>query len=430
MFDFTLFRAFLFLFTSSICLGCMQVPTTHELYVTDFGARADDQQLDTKAIQEAIDFSQQQGGGTVIFPTGTFQSGTIQLRQNVSIRLDSGSIWQASSSLSDYDTLAKVSFLVGEGLEHISITGKGIIDGQGNAFWDEQFNPLDRPTPWIRLSHCRNIHLEGIRFQNSPSHTLRFEHCDSIWISNVTIWNPLRGPNTDGIDVVDSRHVWIEGCSIRTGDDAICLKSSQEWVESVHVDNCRLISDDAAIKFGTSSKIGVRDCRFQSIHIDSTRYGIALFMLEGGRFQNNTFTDITIKNSSRHRFQYPIYIDVDRKRPSDEIGRIEDISFQDLVIQTDGKVLLSGHPEQPLRNIRLEHIDYSYYPSEIDFSEAKKPRGNKNYPKLADSYDFAYRPEPWVIAFAEKIKLEHIRHADGEPLSLDEVWQHKVTWSQ
>jgi len=422
-------RVFFFLIAWSISLGCSQDHPPHAFYITDFGARANDEELDTEAIQKAMDLAQQQGGGTVIFPAGTYLSGTIQLRSQVSIQLDSGCIWQASSSLSDYDTLTKVSFLVGEGLEHIRIGGQGIIDGQGNAFWDEQFNPLDRPTPWIRLSHCRNIHLQGIRLQNAPSHTLRLEHCDSVWISGLTIWNPLRGPNTDGIDVVDSRHVWIEECFIRTGDDAICLKSSRGWVEEVHVANCRLISDDAAIKFGTSSKVGVRDCQFRSIDIDSTRYGIALFMLEGGLFQNNSFTDLTIMNGSRHRFQYPIYADVDRRTPTDPIGRIKDLTFEHLVIQTDGKVLMSGHPEQPLRNIRLEHIDYTHDPSEIDFSKATKPRGNKKYPKLANSYDFAHRPEPWVFAFAEQLKFEHVRHADGEPLSKEDIWQHEVVWS-
>ena len=417
---------YLFLIIWSTCGSFVNNHPTTEWSITDFGAQSNDGQLDTEAIQKAIDFAQQQGGGTVVFPLGTYLSGTIQLRPTVSIRLDSGSLWQASPYFSDYDTLTKVSFLVGEGLEQIRIGGKGTIDGQGTAFWDEQFKPLDRPAPWIRLADCQNIHIEGIRLQYSPSHTLRIEHSDSVWINDLTIWNPLRGPNTDGIDVVDSKNVWIEDCYIRTGDDAICLKSSRGWVETVHVANCRLISDDAAIKFGTSSRVGVRDCQFQSIDIDSTRYGIALFMLEGGLFQNNTFTDITIKNGSRHRFQYPIYVDVDRRTPSDQIGQIERLTFKHLTIQTDGKVLLSGHPEHPLRDIRIEDIEYTYYPSEIDFSKAKKPRGNKKYPKLASSYDFAHRPERWVFAFTEQLKLENIRYVDGNALSKEDIWLHEV----
>jgi hypothetical protein len=415
---------FLILLTACVFLGCASNSLSDEVYITDFGAQANDEQLDTEAIQKAIDFCQHHGGGTVIFPEGKYQSGTIQLRPNVSLQLDSGSIWQASRSLSDYDTIKKVSFLVGEGLEQIEIRGKGVIDGQGMAFWDDQYKPMDRPAPWIRLSHCRNIRIKGIRLQNAPSHTLRIENSDSIWISSLTIWNPLRGPNTDGIDVVDSRNVWIEGCFIRTGDDAICLKSSRGWVEQIKVSNCHLISDDAAIKFGTSSEVGVRNCRFHSIQIDSTRYGLALFMLEGGLYQDNEFVDIAIKNDSRHRYQYAIYVDVDRRTPQDKIGRIEGLTFKRLQIHTNGKVLMSGHPDQPLRKVLLQDIEYTYEAG-VDFSKATKPRGNKNYPKLNDSYDFASRPESWVFAFVEQLQLARIHHANGQPLPETSIWQYE-----
>ncbi len=54
------------------------------LNVYDFGASGQGTELDTKAIQAAIDKSAETGG-TVLFPKGVFLTGTIYLKDNTSI---------------------------------------------------------------------------------------------------------------------------------------------------------------------------------------------------------------------------------------------------------------------------------------------------------------------------------------------------------
>jgi len=55
--------------------------------VRDFGAKGDGITLDTGAIQAAIDACTQLGGGTVFLPPGNYLTGTITLKDNVTLHV-------------------------------------------------------------------------------------------------------------------------------------------------------------------------------------------------------------------------------------------------------------------------------------------------------------------------------------------------------
>lgn len=60
--------------------------------VRDHGAKGDGTTLDTAAIQRAIDAVAAAGGGTVPLPAGTYRSGSIVLRSNVTLDLAEGAV--------------------------------------------------------------------------------------------------------------------------------------------------------------------------------------------------------------------------------------------------------------------------------------------------------------------------------------------------
>src|SRR4051794_9095063 len=64
--------------------------------VRDFGAKGDGSARDTAAIQKAIDAAEKDGGGIVVTPAGTYRSGTIHLKSNVTLQLTSGAVILAS----------------------------------------------------------------------------------------------------------------------------------------------------------------------------------------------------------------------------------------------------------------------------------------------------------------------------------------------
>src|ERR1700729_3135590 len=65
--------------------------------VRRYGATGDGKTLDTKSIQSAIDAAEQVGGGTVLFPAGTYASYSIHLKSNVALYLDQGATLLAAS---------------------------------------------------------------------------------------------------------------------------------------------------------------------------------------------------------------------------------------------------------------------------------------------------------------------------------------------
>lgn len=389
-----------------LLVHCTTKEDTSYTSIRDFGAKGDSITLDTKAIQDALDHASATGG-TVYIPTGTYRVGTLLWKENVSIHFETGAMLVGSTSLEDYTT-EKKPLIIAERLDNVSMTGKGIIDGNGGVFWDENFKALERPEPWIILKKCRNVTLRDVKFQNSPSHTIRLENSEDVKFDGISIINPFKGPNTDGIDIVDSKNVLIANSLISTGDDAICLKSQRDTVENVVVTNCILESDDAAIKFGTGSKIATRFCSFTNTVIRRTRYGISLFMLDGGVFEHNNFSDLVIENASRHEYQYPIFIDIDKRVPDREYGIVRDNSFSNLKIVTDGKILISGHPESHIRDLSFNNITM-HVKNEADFTNANKPRGNKNYPKLETSVDLSSQPAHFVLGYTKGVLLEDIR---------------------
>ena len=379
---------------------------TRLISVRDFGAKGDSVTLDTKAIQAAIDHTSSLKG-TVYIPAGTYRTGTLFLKDNVSILFETGAMLVGSTSLDDYQTERK-PLIIGERLKNISISGKGVIDGNGRVFWDENFKALDRPEPWILLSNCTNLTIEQVKFQNSPSHTIRLENSEDIKFDGISIISPFKGPNTDGIDIVDSKNVFISNSLISTGDDAICLKSQRDTVENVVVTNCILESDDAAIKFGTGSRVATRFCSFTNTVIKRTRYGISLFMLDGGVFEHNNFSNLIIENASRHKHEYPIFIDIDKRVPDRNYGIVRDNSFSNIKMVTNGKILISGHPESYIEDLTLSDITM-HITNEVDFSDAKKPRGNKNYPKLETSTDLSPKPANLVLGYTNGVLLKDIQ---------------------
>ncbi len=122
-----------------------------------------------------------------------------------------------------------------------------------------------RPSPMIRFANCRNVRVSNVRLTNSAGWTLHLLNCDDVQIAGISIKNPVYGPNTDGIDITGCQNVQVSGCTIETGDDAICLKSENplgpepRLVKHVSVTNCTLTTCCNGFKLGTSSEGGFED---------------------------------------------------------------------------------------------------------------------------------------------------------------------------
>ena len=189
------------------------------------GAKSDSVTLNTQIIQSAIDQLYSEGGGTVVIPTGMFLTGTLYLKDNVELNLEQGSILYGSTNPIDYpENELKVksgtgkALIYANGQRNISVTGKGTINGQGNApVWLLGDNASGRPKI-IYFVDCRNVMVDGITLTNSAFWVSDYLACDYVVINGVKIYS-YGNHNNDGIDI-DSKNVVVSNCIIESDDDA------------------------------------------------------------------------------------------------------------------------------------------------------------------------------------------------------------------
>jgi hypothetical protein len=356
------------------------------------GAAGDGKSKDTAKIQSAVDACAAAGGGTVYLGPGTYLSGTIVLRDNVTLHLESGATLLGSTDLDDYLPQPGPSptadantrhLLFARDAANVMVRGQGRIDGQGKTFWAPSgrvppkpedawrdvatydWKALARPSPMVEFFNCKNLVLEDVTLANSAGWTLRPIECDGVTIRGIKIRNAIIGPNTDGIDVVCSRNVFISDCDISTGDDAICLKSADDYgplglTKNVTITNCVLTCCCNGLKLGTQTKGGFENIAFSNsvIYNDDVPLnarviaGIAIEMVDGGWVDG-----VVVSNIRMQRVRTPIFVRLGARHGA---GRLRSVMIEN--VHATGAILTSsitGIPGYQVEDVTLSgiHID-------------------------------------------------------------------------
>ncbi len=371
-------------------------------FVVDISTRGvigDGTTLNTAAIQTAIDSLSSQGGGVLAFPAGRYITGTIQLKDNVRLRLADQAVLLGSQNPADYRNLDP--FVAGDGIPlgyalvtavgatHVGIEGTGMIDGRGKALKASQRPFIVRPF-LIRWEKCTDVTVKEIHLTDPGAWTMQFFQCNNVVADHVTIRSAdSHLPNNDGIDIDSCHGVTIADCDIDSGDDAICVKTtSPQPSHDITITRCTLKTRCNAIKLGTESIGDFADIQASHCQMhDIGRAGIALYSVDGAQLHDVTITDmemdgVTVPISVRLGARLKTFRPGDQPR---QIGTLHDISLENIhaVGARQIGLLVNGIPGHPVQSLYLKNIDITLIGgSESDEANIQLPEMEAAYPEI------------------------------------------------
>lgn len=421
----------------------------NEVKITDFGAVGDGMTLNTKAFADAIHAVAQKGGGKVVIPSGVWYTGPIVLTSNINIHAEEGALIVFSTDFNDYPLISTVfegldtkrcqSPISAEGAENIAITGKGIFNGSGDAWrpvkkekmtagqWKSliasggvlnekgnmwfpsegalkgndgaNMNVPNAQTEeeWIAvkdflrpvmlsLKNCKNIWLEGVAFENSPSWNLHPFACENLIFENLTVRNPWYSQNGDGLDLESCKNALIIGCSFDVGDDAICIKSGKDEdgrkrgipSENVIVKECVVYHGHGGFVVGSEMSGGVRNISVSDCQFIGTDVGLRFKSCRGrgGVVENIYISGINMINIPAEPLLFDLYYGgksameameagEDQQKPetvippvTEETPAFRNIFIKDIACRGANRALFfNGLPEMNIQNVHIENAN-------------------------------------------------------------------------
>jgi polygalacturonase len=282
--------------------------------IRDYGAAEAGDVPCTEAIQCAIDDCAGSGGGKVYVPAGCYLTGTLFLRSGCELYLEQGAELRGSTRIADYkrlpDSLYWYNFfrygiyglIIADGISDAGISGKGIINGQGNS--GQYFPNPDDPEgvrPFLIVYRdSLNMYLENIKIKEPSVFSFYGIHCDNIRICGVEI-RSFGCTNGDGLDFDGSRNVRISDCILETGDDSISLKTLDPAYpcENFVISNCIMRSRWAAVRIGPESSADMRNCCVTNCVFQDCEDGLKIQTNSGGIFEDFSFSNITMRDVRR-----------------------------------------------------------------------------------------------------------------------------------
>ena len=375
--------AFLFAFAQKEKLPVIKFPVFKKdtVSIRKYGAVADGNTLNTKSINATIDALSKKGGGVVLVPSGLWLTGPIILKNNINLHLAGGATLLFTADKNEYPLveanweglpqMRNQSPISATNASNIAITGKGIIDGNGDVWRAVKIDKLtesqwkkklasggvlsDDKKTWypsegfmkgstmqnpgmispekdaafyqsikdflrpnlLLLTNCKLVLLEGVTFQNSPAWCLHPLMCENLTVRNVFVKNPWYAQNGDGIDAESCKNVLIENSVFDVGDDALCMKSGRDAegrkrgmpIENVIIRNCTVYAAHGGFVIGSEMSGGARNIYVSNCTFIGTDIGLRFKTTRGrgGIVENIFIKDIYMKDIPAEAILFDMY---------------------------------------------------------------------------------------------------------------------------
>lgn len=312
--------------------------------VRSFGAVGDGTRDDTAALQRAIDAAAGTGG-SVLLSRGTFLSGTLTLRGRMTFFVRDDATLRGVTVAASYPAQSPATgntqlgncrraLLYAPEAEGLRVDGGGTIDGQGATFSGAE---RDRPMLFWAV-RSNDLTVQNVYFQRGAMWSVVTMESDRVRLRNLNVQSS--GITHDGIDVVDGEDVTVEDCAVRSGDDAMCLKSGvRRGVVGLVVRRSFFSGDNGGsngVKFGTASYGAFRDVRIEDVYVKDVQYAaMAVESRQGADVARVAFRRVEFANAGAAFFVY--LAQQDTTHPEGDVprlGSMTGVSFTDVLGRT------------------------------------------------------------------------------------------------
>lgn len=391
----------------------------YSVSVLDYGAVPDDGQLDTQAIQKAIDEVSEKGGGTVIIPSGDYDTGAITLKSDVNLCLEAEDTVLKFTKEINHDNYPLVfahyegskcynwsPLIYAHQQKNIAVTGKGKLDGQADKEtwwnWNTTFNAdgtttkpssadakvlrkmTDEGVPaedrvfgeghflrpnFVQPIECENVLIEGVTIANSPMWELNPVLCTNFTARGVHI--DTHGYNNDGCDPENCNYVLIEDCYFNTGDDCIAVKAGRNRdgrelaeagfpTQNLIIRNNTFADGHGGIACGSEMSGGIKNLFADNNTFDSPTLNYALRFKtnaeRGGAIENVYLRNSTVKSVGNAVVHATMLYDVGRD--GDYLPQFKNIKIENL--KSDGGqygIFMEAFEEVPITGLVFKNVE-------------------------------------------------------------------------
>lgn len=388
-----------------------KTPAGGKIYnILNYGAKEDRNFKSTKAIQAAINACTP--GGVVFIPKGTFLSGALFLKSNITLFISKGAVLKGTLDPGDYLPMYQNRFegwelktyasLLNAGtlnrdsvysVKNLRITGGGTIYGGGKELGQAMIkaNGYRSRGRLICLMNCQDVSISDVTLTNPPAWTLHYIYSNNISCHdlNIVTYGIMNG---DGIDPDSSTDSYIFNCTFDTGDDCIAIKSGKnpegyyiaKPTTNVRITNCDFVRGHG-ISIGSEISGGVNNVLVQDCKAGALYHGMQIKATKerGGYVKNVTVSNcellqITVFSALNYNndgeaapepptFENFVFKNIDLSAASvkepviylngfqDSNHRLRNVTFENIRVPENAKVVINDAEKIKFSNVRSAH---------------------------------------------------------------------------
>ena len=385
--------------------------------VKEHGAQGDGVADDSAAINKAIAACATAGGGTVVFPAGTYLAASLRLRSRIRLQLEAGATLKAAETgyeppepnpFDKYQDFGHSHFrnalIWGENLTDVEIVGPGSIDGRALRSGDAKAGQGDKQ---IAIKSSQRLAFRNLAQVGGGHFFYLLTDCQHLTMADLQMDRGRDGVDLVGCSRVELRNLKVTNC----GDDTIALKSDFSTgkrlvTEDVLVRDSVVESGCNGLQFGSETAGDFRRVRFSNIQVlRGGKAGIGVQSNDGGIVEDVIFENITISRAAN-----PIFINTTKRlRTPEKVspGRVRNLLIRNVVAtevvqshraEPANAATISGLPGVPHENIILENVIITY-----------KGGGKAEDAQAVPAYSDNYNPRKLGVRPAYGFYVRHVR---------------------